>query len=332
MGVRKPPKALLDLLPTAQAALGPKAHYTAERLRLDYYTERLVPLPDRYGTTAEDAVLSMFVSATARADTGHLCPAIRWNLLALNPEPNATEKLREQLRDALGRVEKRGFTVSKLPTQTEPNFSEERDARIHRVSADARRLMLSLADRLAEGERRQSVVERIEATFPETVLDPGRRSAAAAVRGMNQVFSQALGGPLSTEARAQLRLHAARLADQAEVLRCLIAEREGITAAVADATRGMTDPVVVRGLLDAAPDGLLRHTALTVLSRRRLGSVTCQGHLGRGCRPACDDVAWLLCFLLDPPVRRMWELSQADVGWLVKQALDQTTVLPARDT
>ncbi|MER6345765.1 hypothetical protein ACWC10_14900 [Streptomyces sp. NPDC001595] len=333
MGAKKPPTVLLDLLPTVHATLERKgltgANYNAERLRRDR-SEGLVPLPGRCGTTAEDAVLSMFVLAMARAETGHLCPAIRWYLLALNSELDATEKLRKQLRDALERVEKRGFTVPKLPTQAEPNFSEERDARMHRASADARQLMLSLTDLLAEGERRQRVLERIEAVFPETEQDPGRRSAAAAVRGLHQVFSQALGGPLSAEDWTRMMLQAARFDDQADVLRCLIAEREGITASVAHSARGMTDPVVVRGLLNDSPDELLRHTALVVLSRRRLGSVTCQGHLGRGCRPACDDVAWLLCLLLDPPVRRMWELHQGDVAWLVEEALNHVEPMARR--
>ncbi|MEL5961097.1 hypothetical protein AADR41_41165 [Streptomyces sp. CLV115] len=73
-------------------------------------------------------MLSMFVSAIERAKTGSLCPAIRWYLLTLNPERDATETLRTQLRGALMRVEKRGLSVPKLPTQAEPNFSEERDA------------------------------------------------------------------------------------------------------------------------------------------------------------------------------------------------------------
>ncbi|MEW1630482.1 hypothetical protein AB0387_24310 [Streptomyces sp. NPDC089173] len=325
MGAKPPPKALLDLLPTVQAVLERKgltaAHYTAERLRLDRI-EGLVPLPGRCETSTEDSVLSMFVSAVARAKTGSLCPAIRWYLLVLNPEPGATEKLRTQLRGALERVEKRGFAVPQLPTQTVPNFSEERDALICRASADARRVMLSLADRMDEGEQRQESLEAITAMFP-VELDPGRRSAAAAVRGLHHAFSRSLGGPTSDEGQAHMALHTTRLRDRASVLRDVIAEREGITdAALAASNRGLTDPVMVHGLLDNAADEWLRHTALKVLSRRRLGSMTCQDHLGQGCRPACDGVAWMLCCLLDPPVRRLWELQEADVAWLVQRAME----------
>ncbi|MBT2415140.1 hypothetical protein J7I94_32160 [Streptomyces sp. ISL-12] len=333
MGVKQPPKVLLDLLPAVDAALERKGltagRYTAERLRVDYYAEKLVPLPGRCGASAEDAVLSMFVAATARAETGRLCPAIRWYLLAFNPEPGATEKLRTRLRGALGRVEKRGLAVPKLPTQAEPNFSEERDALIRRASADARQIMMPLADQMDEEEQRQETLAAIRTLFP-VELDPRRRSAAAAVRELHHAFSRSLGGPISDESRADLALHMTRLRDRTSVLRDLIAEREGITdAALADSYRGWTDPAMVHSLLDAAPDERLRQTAIKVLSRRRLGSLTCQGHLGQGCRPACDGVAWVLCCLLDPPVQRLWELRQADVAWLVQRVMEIMGV-PAR--
>ncbi|MFF0746688.1 hypothetical protein ACFYVL_40500 [Streptomyces sp. NPDC004111] len=323
MGTKKPPQALLRLLPAVHAALerhgAGASGYSEERLRRDRL-DHLIPLPGRDGVTDEEAEQAMFFAAMARSKTGHLCPGVRWYLLALSPEPKATDVLRGQLEQALDRVEKRGFKVPKLPTQGEKNTSEHLDEYALKAVGAMRQFMLSLASRLGEDdEGSKAILSELELLFPSAELDPRRRSSAAALRDAGKILSNAFGRPMSREETSRI------FETQAKAGSMLLPLVDVVMAQQADpgSVARITDPAYVHGLLHSARVDDLRAVTLRFYSRRVNGLSDRHEYADQQCKPASGTDAWTLCALLEPTHSFFWELAEGYSGGAMNHIVQQ---------
>jgi hypothetical protein len=324
MGTKKPPQALLRLLPAVHAALerhgAGASGYSEERLRRDRL-DHLIPLPGRGGVTDEEAEQAMFVAAMARSKTGHLCPGVRWYLLALSPEPKAADVLRGQLEQALDRVEKRGFRVPKLPTQGEKNASEHLDEYALQAVGAMRQFMLSLVSRLGErDENVKAILSELELLFPSVEPDPQRRSSAAALRDVGKILSGAFGRPMSQEETSRIFETQAKAGSMLLPLVDVVIAQQGNPGSAAH----ITDAAYVRELLrNARVDDLRAVTLTQISSASRLPTPTpgrcapCSSRLIRssGSLPRATAVGrWITSFSRssDPLLagRPRWALEQ----------------------
>lgn len=291
-------------------------HYGDDRLRRDR-NDLLIPLPGQNGVSVEDAFLAAWVSAKVRsAGRGHLCPAIVWHLLALNPEPKATTRLRKGLATGVDEVARRGLSQSKVRVKAWEDSAElsREKRRVFRVE------LMKIARRVESGPARERMLEEIAEVFPEPAAV--RRSPASAFRTAGRVLDAAWGRPLSSNDVTALAEARTGFDDGAGALRDFILEQEGVTGEVAAAVAaGLTDPQAVRRLVQEAPDDRLRATVLRVSSLQGTG-VTPWEHNGQACKRACEDVAWLLCLVLDPVMRRLWEVHNAGPAALVQRLLE----------
>ncbi|MGP2441653.1 hypothetical protein [Streptomyces sp. JW3] len=291
-------------------------HYGDDRLRRDR-NDLLIPLPGQNGVSVEDAFLAAWVSAKVRSEgRGHLCPAIAWNLLALNPEPKATARLRKELATGVDEVTQRGLSLSKARMKTWEDSAE--------YSREKRRVfraeLTKLVRRLEPGPARERMLKDVAELFPEPA--PVRRSPASAYRTVGRVLDAAWGRPLSSNDVAALTEATAGFDDAAGALRDFILEQEGVTDEVAAAAVAkLTDSQAVRRLVQETPDDQLRETALRVCSLQGTG-VTSWEHNGQACKRACENVAWLLCCVLDPALRKLWEVYNAGPTALVQRMLE----------
>ncbi|NBE49907.1 hypothetical protein [Streptomyces boluensis] len=320
MGTKKPPEALLELLPAVHTAL--ERHgvgaggYTEERLRRDRM-DQLIPLPGRGGVTDEEAEQAMFLAALARSKTGHLCPGVRWYLLALSPEPQAAEELRGQLEQALDRMEKRGFKMPKLATKGEKNASEHLDGDWLQAMESMRQFVVSLASHLEEAD--ESVETLLSELLPSAELDPRRRSSAASLRDVGKILSSAFGRPMSQEEMGRIFETQAKACSMMLPLVDAVIPQQAMPASAAR----MTDPAYVRGLLRSARVSDLRAATLKFYSPGINGLSDRYEYADQQCKPASDADAWTLCALLEPSHWSIWQLAEGDSEGAMNHMLQQ---------
>jgi hypothetical protein len=311
------------LLPAVHAALerhgAGASGYSEERLRRDRL-DHLIPLPGRGGVTDEEAEQAMFVAAMARSKTGHLCPGVRWYLLALSPEPKAADVLRGQLEQALDRVEKRGFRVPKLPTQGEKNASEHLDEYALQAVGAMRQFMLSLVSRLGErDENVKAILSELELLFPSVEPDPQRRSSAAALRDVGKILSGAFGRPMSQEETSRIFETQAKAGSMLLPLVDVVIAQQGNPGSAAH----ITDAAYVRELLRNARVDDLRAVTLRFYSRSINGLSDRHAYADQQCKPASDADAWTLCTLLEPTHSFFWQLAEGYSGGAMDHIIQQ---------
>ncbi|MGW6949139.1 hypothetical protein [Streptomyces xanthophaeus] len=314
-----PVRAILD-----RAGYGPSV-YTDELLRRDRVS-RFIPLPGRMGATVEDAAQAAFVCARARGGTGHMCPVVGWYLLALSPEPEAHTKLREALDAAVVRVAGRAAQGALQLPAVSSDMGDHIGERQARAAREVRGAMTRLIQSAVQG----GDVGEVQAVVDELFVERGtpRRSPAAAFREAAKVIHTAAGAPLTDEDVAAIIKAVARADDQAELLYARLTGGEGFWEHARGSVVAVTDFAHVRELLADADSERLRETTLRIFSPQTRGmghaDLETQGvvpHWGEACKPACDYAAWMLCFLLEPSSRRMWELLEGDPHQLVQQAV-----------
>ncbi|MEV7123734.1 hypothetical protein [Kitasatospora griseola] len=304
-----PPKVLQPVITHLQRAAANAAPdraaalraYNLQRLTRDRRA-RLIPLPGRNGVTLADALLAAGVIAIAlRGGERRLCRAVGWYLLALNPEPEASHRLRTELEEALDRLTKH-LTIAPKPMVVPLAFEEHLNTSAARRSAEVRAAVLEQAVPLGGPERTQADRD-IDQYFPGTV---DRRSNAIALRDLRTTLDRAFGSPLTDDDLDALASPSKRLSDGAGRLYDAILTFEGYDT---DTGREIlaTDPAHVRALLAAADDGRLRHTVWQ-FCRPAQPFGGCE-HWSQSCAQACDHAAWILCLHLDPAQFRRWELS-----------------------
>ncbi|MEV5150848.1 hypothetical protein AB0K81_02695 [Streptomyces werraensis] len=325
MATKKPPAALMPVRAILdKAGYGP-LKYSDEWLRLDRLG-RFIPLPGRSGVTVEEAAQAAFVCARAREGTGHMCPVVGWYLLALSPEKEAHERLRAALDAAVGRVADQAANGRlQLPAISGEMGDEIAEGAIRKADG-FRNALTRIVELGTRGDDRQEA----QAVIDEMFVDRGtpQHSAAAAFRKAAHVVYKAIGGPLSDADMAAMMAAMSRFDDQSGNLYGLLMRDEGLWELTRGSARSLTDLDYVRGLLQEVSVDELRKTLLDMLSPRLRGmghaDLQKQGvtpHQGQACKPACDHAAWMVCFLLEPANRRMWELLNGDPDQIVAQAV-----------
>ncbi|MFE4263365.1 hypothetical protein [Streptomyces sp. NPDC056883] len=314
-----PVRAILD-----RDGYGPLV-YSDELLRRDR-VNRFIPLPGRAGATVDDAVQAALVCARGRRGTGHLCPVVGWYLLARSPEPEALSKLREALDTAVVRVAGRAARGALQLPAVSSDMGDDIGERTAKTARGVRDALTRLVEAAVQGEDRRE----FQAVVDELFVEQGtpRRSPAAAFREVAKVIYAAAGAPLSDDDVAAIMEAASRSDDQAGLLYGLLAADESLREHTRGPAVAVTDFAYLRTLLADADPERLRETTLRIFSPQTKGmghaDLQDQGvipHGGEACKPACDHTAWMLCFLLDPANRRMWELVQGDPHQLMEQAV-----------
>ncbi|MFJ9521331.1 hypothetical protein ACIRPK_24150 [Kitasatospora sp. NPDC101801] len=317
MASKMPPKVLQPLVPhlhrLADRAVPERAKafraYDLQRLRRDRVAKH-VPLPGTNGVTYGDALLAAGVAALGWK-SGHLCHALRWYLLALNPEEQAVRRLRLQLGSALDR----------LPQDIGPNTKPMRMTLAHETqlnrapsqrAAEVRAALLQLAARLDDPQRSEAT-NVIDQHFPG-VVDP--LSKAVALRAVRGALDRAFGSALTDDTLTAVGQPNKRLSDTTSPLYDFLLESEGFCAYPGMVARA-TDPGHVRGLLAEADDNRLRYT-VQQFCRPSAALVDGCDHRGQHCKPACRHAAWMICLHLDPAQFRRWEMELSSAAELAR--------------
>lgn len=308
----KPPRSFRPVLQALDAAgYGPDIY--KEKTFLRDYSAGFIPklAADATAEEIDNAVLAAELCAKARS-VGHLCPALKWRLLAMNPDPRATRNLRTALRKGVENL-KRPEVGPSIPM-------------INVYSGKAIEALLPLSPEpvlrmVAHLARIRGISQEQINAFMKDVQEStgGMHAWRTGLRQAFEVMCAEMGQPVSRLSQKALEEALLSANPRARRLRELTEEQgykpgampgDGMVSLIdMVSTTNLTDTDRALRLLDESFDDVVRHRVLRVGQARRTGNFPQEDHHMQRCRPAADWDALITCQILDPLTWAWWEAA-----------------------
>ncbi|MFJ3090153.1 hypothetical protein [Streptomyces sp. NPDC086838] len=315
----KPPLAFRPVRGALDAAgYGPDVY--ADKTFLLDYTAGFIPKLTADATAEEFDNVVLAAKLCARARTyGHLCPALKGRLRAMNPDPGVTRKLRKALRDGVE-------NLLKPPRPPTPRINVYSHRAIEALLPLSPEPVLGMFAHLAQigGLSHDQIV-----AFLKDVQETPRAKPAVRKANLLKAFlimCDEMGHSLHENPVNQDVLEKAFLAanPRARRLRELLKQcgykpkstpvnGNGIVGLLdMVSTANLTDTDRALQLLDESSDVVLRDSVLLVGRARRTGGFPHEDHHLQRCRPAADWDALITCQILDPRTFAWWRAAYGD--------------------
>ncbi|GHF92744.1 hypothetical protein NEH83_37050 [Streptomyces sp. JUS-F4] len=315
----KPPRAFRPVRQALDAAgYGPDVY--ADKTFLLDYTAGFIPKPPADATAEEFDNVVLAAKLCARARTyGHLCPALKGRLRAMNPDPGVTRELRKALREGVENLLKR-------PRPPTPRLNVYSHRAIEALLPLSPEPVLGMIAHLAPiwGFSHDQIV-----AFLKDVQETPRAKPAVWKANLLTAFlimCDEMGQSLHENPLNQTALEEAFLAanPRAGRLRELLVQQGYTPKSTPDqandmvslfdmvSTANLTDTKRALQLLDESDDVVLRGTVLLVGRARRTGGFPHEDHHFQRCRAAADWDALITCQILDPRTFAWWKAAYGD--------------------
>ncbi|MEU2100227.1 hypothetical protein ABZ741_35645 [Streptomyces globisporus] len=316
----KPPRAFRPVRRALDAAgYGPDVY--ADKTFLLDCNARFIPKLTADATAEEfdNVVLAAELCARARS-YGHLCPALKARLLAMDPDPGATRELRKALRKGVENL------LKKRPDDAGPP-----PPRINVYSHRAFEALLPLSPEPVLGmfvhiaQAGGLSHDQIVAFLKDVQGTPRAKPAVwkANLREAFRIMRNNMGHSLHENPLDRDALEDAFLAanPRAIRLRKLLnykpkstpdSDNDIVSLLDMVSTANLTDTKRALRLLDESDDVVLRDNVLLVGRARRTGGFPHEEHHLQRCRAAADWDALITCQILDPRTCAWWTAAYGD--------------------
>ncbi|WP_331726890.1 hypothetical protein OG215_41470 (plasmid) [Streptomyces globisporus] len=313
----KPPRAFRPVRRALDAAGYGLDVYADKTFLLDY-NARFIPklTADAPAEEFDNVVLAGELCARART-YGHLCPALKARLLAMNLDPGATRELRETLRRGVENLLKR--PDGPLP----PRINVYSHRAIEALLPLSPEPVLGMFAHFAQagGFSHGQIV-----AFLKDVQGTPRAKPAvwkASLRKGFGIMCANMGHSLHENPLDRDALEVAFLAANPRAIRLRellnyepksTPDSDNDIVSLLDmvSTANLTDTTRALRLLDESDDVVLREKVLLVGRARRTGGFPHEEHHLQRCRAAADWDALITCQILDPRTFAWWMAANGD--------------------
>ncbi|MGW8491420.1 hypothetical protein [Streptomyces sp. NPDC055886] len=313
----KPPRAFRPVRRALDAAgYGPDVY--ADKTFLLDYTKDFIPKLTADATAEEFDNVVLAAELCARARTyGHLCPALKARLLAMNPDPGATRELRQTLRRGVENLLKR--PDGPLP----PRINVYSHRAIEALLPLSPEPVLGMFAHIAQAGGLSH--GQIVAFLKDVQGTPRAKPAVwkASLREAFGIMCDDIGhslheNPLNRDALENAFLaanpRAGRLRELLNYEPKSTPDSDNDIVSLLDmvSTANLTDTTRALRLLDESDDAVLRENVLLVGRARRTGGFPHEEHHLQRCRAAADWDALITCQILDPRTLAWWKAAYGD--------------------